>query len=133
MTKETFKPFDAADYLNSAEAIAAYLAAAAEGGDDGHFARALGTVARTRNMSALARETGLTRQGLHKALSADGKPSLETAMRVLSALGLQFSIAKSAERASKPARKAGKPAKRVPVGAKAGAKAGARTQVRRAG
>ncbi len=107
MGKETFKRFDAAAYLKSEAAVAAYLAAAAEGGDDTHFARALGTVARAGNMSALARETGLTRQGLHKALSEGGKPSLATAMRVLSALGLKFSISKSALKpAAKSRRKA---------------------------
>ena len=92
MVKEIFRPFDAAAYLKTEDDVAAFLAAAAEGGDDSHFARALGTVARARNMSALARETGLTRQGLHKALSAEGSPSLATTMRVLSALGLQFQV-----------------------------------------
>ncbi len=92
MAKETFSRFDAADYLTDDESIAGYLDAAAESGDDAVFAKALGTVARARNMSALARETGITRQGLHKALSEGGSPSLATTMRVLSALGLQLSV-----------------------------------------
>ena len=107
MKQEKFAPFDAADYLDDDGSIAAYLAAAAEGGDDAHFARALGTVARARNMSALARETGLSRQGLHKALSAGGSPSLATTMRVLSALGMQFHVRpKKAGARKQPAAKA---------------------------
>ena len=90
--RETFRRFDAAEYLVSEAEITAFLNAAVEGADASHFARALGTVARARNLSALARQTGLTRQGLHKALSADGHPSLETTMSVLSALGLEISV-----------------------------------------
>ncbi|MGO4686253.1 addiction module antidote protein [Hyphomicrobium sp. 2TAF46] len=92
MSKLKTKPFDPANYLDSEATIAAYLEAAAEGGDAAHFASALGDVARARNMSAIARETGLTRQGLSKALAADGNPSLSTAMRVLSCLGLEISV-----------------------------------------
>ena len=87
-----FREFDAADYLTTSEEIAAYLTAAAEGNDAGHFARALGTVARAQNMSALARKSGLTRVGLYKALSSDGNPSLDTAMRVLATLGIRINI-----------------------------------------
>ncbi len=101
MKKETFSRFDAADYLKSEADIASYLDVAAESGDAAELASALGDVARARNMSALARKTGLTRQGLHKALSPDGSPSLATAMRVLSALGLQFTVRKAAPMASK--------------------------------
>lgn len=86
------KPFDPANYLDSEETIAAYLDAAAEGGDPAHFASALGDVARARNMSAIARGTGMSRQGLIKALANDGNPSLGTAMRVLSSLGLEMSV-----------------------------------------
>lgn len=87
-----FKEFDAADYLKSSDDIAAYLSVAAEGNDAAHFAHALGTVARARNMSELARKSGLTRVGLYKALSSDGNPSLDTAMRVLSTLGIRINI-----------------------------------------
>ena len=91
--KEKFSPFDAADYIETVEDAAHYLTAAAEGGDANHFASALGDVARARNMSKLARDTGLTREGLYKALSGDGNPSLDTAMRVLSSLGIRLMAA----------------------------------------
>ena len=90
--KERHRPFDAANYIETADDAAHYLTAAAEGGDAAHFAGALGDVARARNMSKLARDTGLTREGLYKALSGDGNPSLDTAMRVLSSLGVRIAI-----------------------------------------
>lgn len=90
--KERYRTFDAANYIESPEDAAHYLTAAAEGGDAAHFAGALGDVARARNMSKLARDTGLTREGLYKALSGDGNPSLDTAMRVLSSLGVRIAI-----------------------------------------
>ncbi|WP_409560221.1 addiction module antidote protein [Hyphomicrobium sp. MC8b] len=90
MTK--FAPFDPAKYLDSEEAIAAYLEAAAEGGDAKHFASALGDVARARNMTELARKSNMTRAGLYRAFSEDGNPSLNNTMSVLSALGLEFTV-----------------------------------------
>jgi probable addiction module antidote protein len=106
MTK--FSPFDSAKYLDIEEAIVAYLEAAAEGGDPKHFARALGTVARARNITELAKKSGMARAGLYKALSEDENPSLGTAMSVLNALGLELSVkpikpAKPAARKSKAA------------------------------
>lgn len=90
MTKETFSRYDSADYLKTEEDIAVYLEAAAEEGDDPAFlARALGVVARARNMSQLAREVGMSREGLNKALSGDGNPTLGTVMKVAKALGLR--------------------------------------------
>ena len=61
--------FDPVNYLNSDEDIAAYLAAVVEDGDSAMLAAALGDVARARNMAQLARVTGLTREGIYKALS----------------------------------------------------------------
>ena len=90
--KERYRAFDAANYIEAPEDAAHYLTAAAEGGDAGHFASAIGDVARARNMSKLARDTGLTREGLYKALSGDGNPSLDTAMRVLSSLGIRITV-----------------------------------------
>lgn len=85
--KESFSRYDSADYLKSEEDIAAYLDACSDENDPALMAVALGAVARARNMSQLARDTGLTREGLYKALSADGNPSLSTAMKVANALG----------------------------------------------
>ncbi|MGP1274363.1 addiction module antidote protein [Glycocaulis sp.] len=94
MTDVTFSRFDAVDYLKTEEDIANYLEAALEeGGDDpAAIARALGDIARARNMSELARKTGLTREGLYKALSGEGNPSLATITKVASALGLRLSF-----------------------------------------
>jgi probable addiction module antidote protein len=71
--------------------IAAYLeAAAAEANDDPAFlARTLGVVARARNISQLARDVGISREGLNKALSGEGNPTLSTIVKVAKALGLR--------------------------------------------
>jgi probable addiction module antidote protein len=92
MARVSISKFDAADYLRTEEEFAEYLAAAAEGGDAAHFVRALGTVARARNMSKLARESGISREGLYKALSGEGNPSLDTAMRVMKSLGFTIAV-----------------------------------------
>lgn len=105
MTREKFRKFDAADYLETDEDIAAYLEAAVEGGDAAHFAHALGNVARARNVSALARDTGLTREGLYKALSGEGNPSLDTAMRVMTSLGFRLGVQPLAKRKAAAVRK----------------------------
>jgi probable addiction module antidote protein len=93
-TAVTFSSFDAADYLRDETDIAAYLDAAVAEDDPAVLARALGAIARARNMSDLARETGLTRQSLYKSLSGNGNPSLDTIMRVTSALGLRMAFKK---------------------------------------
>lgn len=91
MNKE-FSHYDTADYLETDEDIVAYLEACAEENDPALMAHALGTIARARNMSQLARDTGLSREGLYKALSGDGNPSLATVMKVAHALGLQITF-----------------------------------------
>jgi probable addiction module antidote protein len=90
--KEAFSLWDPADYLKSEEDMAAYLEACLEEAPDDPalVAAALGDIARARGMVRLARETGLTREGLYKALSKDGNPSLGTVLKVLKALGLKF-------------------------------------------
>lgn len=99
--------WDSADYLRTEEARAAYLAAALEEAPDdaAFFTNALGTVARSRNMSQLARDTGLTREGLYKALSADGNPSFGTVLAVMNALGVQLSVSKKPKAAKARMRK----------------------------
>lgn len=94
MEKVTYARYDTADYLKSEEDIAAYLEAVMEeGGDDPAFvAHALGTVARARNMTALARDVGMSRVGLNKALSGKGNPTLATVLKVAKALGLKVSF-----------------------------------------
>jgi probable addiction module antidote protein len=89
---ETFSRFDAADYLKTDEDIAAYLDASAEGGDAATIAIALGTVARARNVSQLARDTGMTREGIYKALSPDGNPGFATVVKVARAMGFDVAF-----------------------------------------
>jgi len=96
---ETFSRYDTADYLKTEDDIAAYLEAVMEeAGDDAAFVtQALGTIARARGMVQLAKDTGLTREGLYKALSAGGNPSFGTVLKVMKALGLRFEPRRIAE------------------------------------
>jgi probable addiction module antidote protein len=91
-TGEQFAPYDCADYLVDIEAAAAYLEAVLEEADDdpAYMAQALGTIARSGNVSELARRVGMSREGLYKALSADGNPSFATIVKVAKALGLKI-------------------------------------------
>ena len=83
--------YDSADYLDSPEAIAAYIDAAFEDGESALITHALGVVARAKGMSQLARDAGVTREALYKALTADGDPKLSTFVGVLKALGMRLS------------------------------------------
>ena len=85
------KPFDAAEYLDDAESQTELLADAFESGDAGYIAQALGVVARARGMTQVAREAGVTREALYKALSNDGDPKLPTLLGVAKALGVRLS------------------------------------------
>ena len=91
MAIETTK-WDAADYLDSPEMITAYIDAALEDGDPAVIAAALGDVARAKGMSKVAKKAGVTREGLYKALSADGDPRLTTFLGVIKSLGLQITV-----------------------------------------
>ena len=90
MTLDT-RPFDAAEYLDDDESIEEFLAAAFETGEPAFIARSVGTVARARNMSQLARDVGMSRAALYKALSGEGNPEFGTIMKVLDALGIRLS------------------------------------------
>jgi probable addiction module antidote protein len=90
MTIET-TPFDAADYLDNAKDIAFYLEEAFAMEDPAYTAHALGTVARAKGMTEVARKTGLSRESLYKALSAEGNPEFATILKVMSALDLKIS------------------------------------------
>lgn len=90
-------PFDAAEALDTPEAIAEYLTAALETNDPSYIAKAIGTVARARGMSDIARESGLSRENLYRSLNGETKAELDTIVRVLSALGIRLSaVPKSA-------------------------------------
>ena len=82
--------WDSAEYLQTDEDIAAYLDAVLEEGDPALVSHALGVVARARGINQIADETGLTRDKLCDALSADGNPEFATVMKVISALGLRL-------------------------------------------
>jgi probable addiction module antidote protein len=86
--------WDSAEYLKTDEDIQLYLDACIEeaGDDPAYFIHALGVIARAKNMSQLARDTGLTREGLYKAFSADGNPTFSTVSKVAKALGLQITV-----------------------------------------
>jgi probable addiction module antidote protein len=92
MTTVKTQPFDPAEYLDSDAAIAAYMTEAMETDDPSFVADALGVVARARGMTEVAREAGVSRESLYRALSAEGNPEFATVMRVVRALGLRFSI-----------------------------------------
>jgi probable addiction module antidote protein len=84
------KAFDEAAFLETDQDIAAYVTEALASGDAAVIAYALGVVARTRGMSRIARETGLSRESLYRALSADGNPEFVTVLRIMDALGLRL-------------------------------------------
>lgn len=85
-----FTPFDAADYLDDEETIAAYLTAALNDADPDVFLVAVKTVARARGMTQLAKDSGLGRESLYKALAPGAKPRYETIMKVVRALGVNL-------------------------------------------
>lgn len=91
MTIKT-RPFDAAEYLDSPEALSAYLADAFASNDIAEIADALGIAARARGMTRLAEETGLNRQQLYRTLSVGGRPELGTVLRVADALGFRLEL-----------------------------------------
>ncbi len=88
----TFSRYDSADYLRDELDIQAYLEAALEDGDPAMIALALGNIARARNISQLARETHMSREGVYKALSGQGNPSFATITKLASALGYRISL-----------------------------------------
>ncbi|MDD2775644.1 MAG: putative addiction module antidote protein [Gallionella sp.] len=85
-----FSPFDAADYLDDDETVAAYITAALEEDDPDAFLSALKTVARARGMTQLAKDTGLGRESLYKALAPGAKPRYDTMLKVLRGLGISL-------------------------------------------
>lgn len=94
MTVEKFKTtkYDVAEYLRTPEEMAAYLEACLEeaNGDAAFVAKALGNIARTKGMSQVARDAGLSRESLYKALSGERSPGFDTILKVVSALGLRL-------------------------------------------
>ncbi|RUO50636.1 putative addiction module antidote protein [Pseudidiomarina aquimaris] len=86
--------WDSSEYLDSDEAIQAYLDACMDeaNGDPAFIVHALGVIARAKNMSELARDTGISREGLYKAFSEQGNPTFATVAKVATALGLSLEL-----------------------------------------
>ncbi|MCL4460598.1 MAG: putative addiction module antidote protein [Nitrospirae bacterium] len=90
MQKTKTRLWDPAEHLETEEDMAAYLEAALEEGDPTLITSALGDIARAKGMTQIARETGLGRESLYKALSAEGNPEFATVLKVLRSLGLRL-------------------------------------------
>jgi probable addiction module antidote protein len=82
--------YDTAEYLDTDEKIAEYIDAVLELDDPALLTHALGVIARARGMTQIARETGLSRESLYRALNKDGNPELATVVKVLKALGVRL-------------------------------------------
>jgi len=89
--KPKLAKFEVASLLEDDEAIHVFMDDALETGDAAYIAQALGVVARAKGMSKVARKSGLSRESLYKALSADGNPEFSTVLKVMDALDLKFS------------------------------------------
>ncbi len=92
MKKTTTSRYDVSEHLRSPEEMAAYLEASMEeaNGNAAFIAKALGDIARAKGMSQVARDTGLSRESLYKALSGERTPGFDTILKVISALGLKL-------------------------------------------
>ena len=92
MGRTTTTRFDIAEHLRTPEEMAAYLEACFEeaDGDAAFIAKALGDIARAKGMAQVARDAGLSRESLYKALSGERSPSFDTILKVISALGLKL-------------------------------------------
>ena len=84
--------WDSARYLDSAEAVAAYLEAAFETDDPSFITHAFGVVARARGMTQIAKDAGLSRESLYRALGENGNPEFSTVLKVAKALGLRLAV-----------------------------------------
>ena len=90
MAKTKTRPWDAAEHLETEKDMVAYIEAALETGDASLISAALGDIARAKGMTAIAREAGLGRESLYKALSPEGNPEFATILKVIRALGLEL-------------------------------------------
>jgi probable addiction module antidote protein len=89
---QKLKAFDITRYLDSEEAMAEYLSQVLEDGDNAELIRALGHMAKAKGMANIARESGLGRESLYKALSEGSQPRFDTISKVINALGLKMSV-----------------------------------------
>jgi probable addiction module antidote protein len=97
--KTKTSPWDVAEHLRTPEEMAAYLEACIEeaDGDAAFIAKALGDIARAQGMTQVAKDSGLSRESLYKALSGERSPSFDTILKVVTALGLKLSASVRSE------------------------------------
>jgi probable addiction module antidote protein len=88
--KNSTRPFDPAAYLDDDEALAVYMSEALESGDPAFITDAISVIARARGMTQVAKDAGLSRERLYRALSSDGNPEFATILKVVDALGLKL-------------------------------------------
>jgi probable addiction module antidote protein len=131
MSKTVTSRYDVAEHLRTPEEMAAYFEACLEeaDGDAAFIAKALGDIARAKGMSQVARDAGLSRESLYKALSGERSPDFETILKVVGALGLELHAKVAADSPDLPASGAERLA-RPPVKAATTAGAGARRAAR---
>jgi probable addiction module antidote protein len=86
------RPFDTVEILTSDDRIETYLQEAFETGETGVIANAIGNVLRARNITAISRETGITRETIYRAFSKEGNPTLATLTAIVTSLGFKLSI-----------------------------------------
>ena len=89
---QKLKTFDLSRHLDSEQAMAEYLSQVLEDGDNDELIRAIGHIAKAKGMAAVAKESGLGRESLYKALSEGSQPRFETITKVINALGLKMSV-----------------------------------------
>lgn len=92
MKKDRTSAWDAADHLKTEADMEAYLEAALDENDPALIVAVLGDIARAKGMTQIAKKTGLGRESLYKALSAQGNPEFSTIVKVINALGLQLQV-----------------------------------------
>jgi probable addiction module antidote protein len=109
MAKLKTMPFDPAEYLTTPRALAIYMSEALETGDPAYIMHALGVVARAKGMAEIARQTGLGRESLYKALREGGNPEFGTVIRVMRALGLSMAAKPRSSEGQPPRRTASRP------------------------
>ncbi|MDR3171549.1 MAG: putative addiction module antidote protein [Treponema sp.] len=92
MEMETVSNWDPAEFIDTKEDVIAHLEVALEDGDTKYLLKIMDAIARSEGMSQIARELGVTREGLYKSLSQDGNPSFETVIKLLDILGFHLKI-----------------------------------------
>jgi probable addiction module antidote protein len=92
--------WDAAEFIDTKEDVIAYLTGALEQNNPQHLLKTMGDIARSEGMTQIARELGVTREGLYQSLSPDGNPSFATVMKLLDVLGFQLSIKRAKQEIS---------------------------------